>query len=190
VLTEKEFIQGLQSGNEEAFEFIFKSYYVKLCNFAYSFLGDKDESEEVVQSTFLLIWEKHESIDIQISIKSYLYKSVHNSCLNRIKHLKVKSVHRETAKSDEQVFNEDASDNLVSQELQHQIEVAINALPPKCGMVFRLSRFENLSYAEIAEQMGISVKTVENQMIKALKVLRVELKDYLPALIWLLFIRK
>jgi len=190
VLSEKELIQGLQSGNEIAFESIFKSYYVRLCNFAYSFLEDKDESEEVVQSTFLNIWEKHDSIEIQISLKSYLYRSVHNSCLNRIKHINVKTAHRDRTQSNDQVFSEDASENLISKELEHQIEIAINALPPKCGMVFRLSRFENLSYAEIAEQLGISIKTVENQMIKALKILRVELKDYLPALIWLLFIRK
>lgn len=190
MLSDKEIIQGLRSGNEAAFEVIFKSYYVMLCNFAYSFLEDKDESEEVVQSTFLTIWEKHDSIDIQISLKSYLYRAVHNSCLNRLKHVKVKSTHHEYAKGQEQAFNEDASENLINKELEQQIEVAINALPPKCGMVFKLSRFENLSYAEIAEQMDISVKTVENQMIKALKILRVELKDYLPALIWLLFMRK
>lgn len=190
MLSEKELIQGLQTGNEAAFESIFRSYYVRLCNFAYSFLEDKDESEEVVQSTFLAIWEKHDSIDIQISLKSYLYRAVNNSCLNRIKHVKVKSAHHDYAKSNEQVFDDDASENLISKELEHQIEVAINALPPKCAMVFRLSRFENLSYAEIAEQMDISVKTVENQMIKALKTLRVELKDYLPALIWLLFLRR
>lgn len=190
MLTEKELIQGLQNGEEVAFEAIFKSYYTMLCNFAYSFLGDKDESEEVVQSTFLTIWEKHDSIDIQVSLKSYLYRSVNNSCLNKIKHNKVKAVHRERALGDEQVFNEDASENLISDELQHQIDIAINALPPKCAEVFRLSRFESLSYAEIAEQMGISIKTVENQMIKALKTLRIELKDYLPALIWLLFLKK
>jgi RNA polymerase sigma-70 factor (family 1) len=190
VLSEKELIQGLQSGNEAAFELIFKSYYVRLCNFAYSFLEDKDESEEIVQSTFLNIWEKHDSIDIQISLKSYLYRAVNNSCLNRIKHVKVKSVHHDYAKSNEQMFDNDASENLISKELEHQIEVAISSLPPKCAMVFRLSRFESLSYAEIAEQMDISIKTVENQMTKALKTLRVELKDYLPALIWLLFLKK
>lgn len=190
MLSEKGLIQGLQNGSEAAFEAIFKGYYVRLCNFAYSLLEDKDESEEVVQSTFLTIWEKHDCIDIQISLKSYLYRAVHNTCLNRIKHVKVKSAHHDFAKSNEQVFDNDASENLISKELEHQIEVAINALPPKCAMVFRLSRFENLSYAEIAEQMDISIKTVENQMIKALRILRVELKDYLPALIWLLFMRK
>lgn len=190
MLSEYELIQGLQSGKEVVFESIFREYYVRLCNFAYSFLEDKDESEEVVQSTFLSIWEKHDNIDIQVSIKSYLYRAVHNSCLNRIKHGNVKSAHRERTKNDSQIFTEDASDHLISKELEHQIEVAIDSLPPKCGMVFRLSRFENLSYAEIADQMKISVKTVENQMIKALKILRVELKDYLPALIWLLFMKK
>ncbi|NVO10712.1 MAG: RNA polymerase sigma-70 factor [Bacteroidales bacterium] len=190
MLSEKELIQGLQRGDKGTFESIFKSYYVMLCNFAYSFLEDKDESEEVVQNTFLTIWEKHDSIDIQISLKSYLYRAIHNSCLNRIKHVKVRVAHKESAKNNEQVFNEDASEDIINKELEHQIEVAINSLPPKCKMVFKLSRFENLSYAEIAEQMDISVKTVENQMMKALKVLREELKDYLPALIWLLFMRK
>lgn len=190
MLEEKDLLQGLQNGNENAFEAIFKGYYVRLCNFAYSFLEDKDEAEEVVQSTFLTIWEKHDSLEIQVSLKSYLYRSVHNSCLNKIKHSKVKQVHQESTKSKEEVFSDDASEHIISKELEHQIEIAINALPPKCAMVFRLSRFENLSYAEIADQLGISVKTVENQMIKALKILREELKDYLPALIWLLFLKK
>lgn len=188
MLPEKELIQGLQNGNEIAFESIFRSYYVRLCNYAYSLLEDKDESEEVVQNTFLSVWEKHDSIDISVSLKSYLYRAVHNSCLNRIKHVKVKSAHRESV-SKEQNYNDDASENLISKELEHQIEIAINSLPPKCAMVFRLSRFENLTYPEIAEQMDISVKTVENQMIKALKLMREELKDYLPALIWLLFMK-
>ncbi len=190
MLSDEELIQGLQNGSEAAFESIFKGYYAMLCNFAYSFLDDKDEAEEVVQSTFLSIWEKHDSIDIKVSLKSYLYRAVHNSCLNKIKHSKVKKAHSDYKMSSNNVFDNDASENLISKELEHQIEVAINALPPKCAMVFKLSRFENLSYAEIAEQMDISVKTVENQMIKALRVLRVELKDYLPALIWLLFLRK
>lgn len=190
MLSEKELIQGLQNGNELAFESIFRSYYARLCNFAYSFLEDKDESEEVVQSTFLTIWEKHDSIDINVSLKSYLYRAVNNSCLNRIKHVKVKTAHKESTMGNVQDFNDDASENLISKELEHQIEVAINSLPPKCEMVFRLSRFENLSYAEIAQQMDISVKTVENHMIKALKVLREELKDYLPALILLLLLKE
>ena len=189
MLSEKDLIQGLQNGNELTFETIFKSYYVMLCNFAYSFLEDKDESEEIVQSTFLTIWEKHDNIDINTSLKSYLYRAVHNSCLNRIKHVKVKTSHRESVLGKDQDYNDDASGVLISKELEHQIEVAINSLPPKCAMVFRLSRFENLSYAEIAEQMDISVKTVENQMIKALKTLREELKDYLPALLLLLLLK-
>ena len=84
---------------------------------------------------------------------------------------------------------DDASQDLVGRELDGIVANAIDSLPDQCKLVFKLSRFENLTYAEIAEQLGISVKTVENHMVKALKVLREKLKDYLPVLIWLLFMK-
>lgn len=188
-LSEKYILDKLRSGDEQVFEEIFRTYYERLCNYANTILNDMDEAEEMVQNAFITVWEKHESLEIHTSLKSYLYRSVHNSCLNRVKHYKVRQIHGEAIKHQADILYDDASEDLVGKELEGVINQAIEELPQQCRMVFRLSRFENLSYAEIAEQLNISVKTVENHMVKALKTLREKLKDYLPVLIWLLMMR-
>lgn len=188
-LSEKYILDKLRSGDEQVFEEIFRTYYERLCNYANTILNDMDEAEEMVQNAFLVVWEKHESLEIHTSLKSYLYRSVHNSCLNRVKHYKVRHIHGEAIKHQADILYDDASEDLVGMELELVINQAIDDLPQQCRIVFRMSRFENLSYAEIAEQLNISVKTVENHMVKALKTLREKLKDYLPVLIWLLMMR-
>ena len=87
---EKQVLETLQLGNESAFEMIFRTYYQPLCRYAYSFLQDKEEAEEVVQSSFITVWDKRNSLTIETSVKSYLYRMVRNSCLNVIKHEKIK----------------------------------------------------------------------------------------------------
>lgn len=159
---------------------LFKSYYQPLCQYAHSFLRDKDEAEEVVQSAFINIWDKREGISIQTSIKSYLYRMVRNACLNVIKHRRVIKEHEahETALG-EPVY-EGATQGVMATELERKITLALKELPEQCRLVFQLSRFEELKYAEIADQLNISVKTVENHMGKALRIMREQLKDYLP----------
>jgi len=180
---------GLRNGDEQVFETIFRTYYERLCSYANTILNDIDEAEEMVQGAFLTVWEKHETMEIHTSVKSYLYRAVHNSCLNRVKHYKVRKEHGEAYKHQADYLHDDASELLVGSELESLVAAAIDSLPQQCKTVFKLSRFENLSYAEIAEQLNISVKTVENHMVKALKTLREKLKDYLPVLIWLLFMK-
>lgn len=177
--------ESFKSGNQVAFEMIFKTYYRPLCNYAYSFLSDKDEAEEVVQSTFIKVWEKKNSLEVQTSFKSYLYGMVRNSCLNVIKHEKVKQEHAKyhlaVTESTREIIEEDIS----AKDLEIRIYEAMRALPEQCRLVFQLSRFEELKYQEIADQLHISIKTVENQIGKALKIMRVQLKDYLPLYILL-----
>ncbi|NOS90506.1 MAG: RNA polymerase sigma-70 factor [Cyclobacteriaceae bacterium] len=177
----------LVQGNELAFEKIFKIYYKPLCHYAYSFLNDGAEAEEVVQNTFVKIWERRSNIQVQTSVKAYLYSMVRNSCLNVIKHEKVK---KEFAK-DHQYVSETSrpvvEEKMISNDLESKIYEAMRALPEQCRLVFQLSRFEELKYQEIAEQLEISVKTVENQMGKALKTMRLHLKEYLVLV--LLFIQ-
>jgi len=182
-------LAGLRDGDEKVFEELFRTYYERLCNYANTILNDMDEAEEMVQGAFLTVWEKHKSIEIHTSVKSYMYRAVHNSCLNRVKHFKVRKEHGEMYKHQADYLHDDVSEDLIGTELEGIINDAIESLPQQCRTVFKLSRFENLSYAEIAEQLEISVKTVENHMVKALKTLREKLKDYLPLIIWLLFIR-
>lgn len=187
-VNEQQYWLQVSQGDKKAFEQLFNAYYQPLCNYACSMLKDIDESEEVVQNTFFNIWSKRESLQITASFKAYVYRAVHNDCLNKIKHGKVKAVYAADYKSTMSGGFSDNGGTLDAKELGRQIHEAIASLPEQCGNVFRLSRFENLKYNEIAEQLEISVKTVENHMGKALKLLRVRLKDYLSLLIWIFFV--
>lgn len=182
-LLEQQVFDTLKEGNESAFEMVFRTYYRPLCQYAYSFLNDRDEAEEVVQATFINVWDKREQVEIQTSLKAYLYRIVRNSCLNVIKHEKVKQQHVAHQMAYGQAVHESVSQSVIHSELEEKISEAMKALPEQCRLVFQLSRFEELKYQEIADQLGISVKTVENQIGKALKIMREQLKDYLPLLL-------
>lgn len=164
----------------------FRAYYQPLCNYAYTFVQDRDEAEEIVQSAFLSVWEKRESIEIRTSLKSYLYTMVRNACLNVIKHEKIKQKHIGEELATAERSYDSVSQRVNSSELETRIQVSMEKLPEQCRLIFKLSRFEELKYAEIADQLNISVKTVENQIGKALKIMREELKDYLPLILVLM----
>ncbi len=173
----------LQAGDITAFEMIFKTYYQPLCNYAYSFVHDRDEAEEIVQATFLSVWEKKDNLTIHTGVKPYLYAMVRNAALNVLKHEKIKQQHATVELAVAERSTESVTRTVMASELEDRIYKALNKLPEQCRLVFKLSRFEELKYAEIAEQLNISIKTVENQMGKALKIMREQLKDYLPLLI-------
>jgi RNA polymerase sigma-70 factor (ECF subfamily) len=183
--SDPEIVNAIRRGDEKAFEQTFRTYYPRLCNYACSMLKDEEEAEEVVQTVFLTIWEKREDLEITLSLKSYLYRAVHNHCLNRFKHATVREVHREHTLNFSSHSYESVTEVIHANELEDRIEKAVSTLPEQCQKAFRLSRFEELKYQEIADQLGISIKTVENQIGKALKILRAELADYLPVTLWL-----
>lgn len=185
-LNEDNYWQLISDGDIKVFEIVFKNYYKPLCNYANTLLKDIDESEETVQNLFYKIWNKRETIVVSGALKSYLYRATHNECLNKIKHGKVKHLYAEDYKKSANDF-EDGVVTIQSKELVKEINQAIDELPEQCQKVFKLSRFENLKYSEIAEKLSISIKTVENHMGKALKILRDQLKDHLSILIFLLF---
>ena len=143
-------------------------------------------AKEIVQESFINLWEKRQSIDALKSVKSYITTSIRNKCLNYLRD--TKKFNTEIILSDV-LFHEidfEQSDKLIEEELNDKINFAIDELPDKCKEVFQLNRFENLKYKEIAVKLDISIKTVETQMSKALKHLREKLKDYLIFLIALL----
>lgn len=181
-LDERKTIEALRQGDREAFDALFRAYYEPLCNYACSMTdGDMDEAEDIVQDRFFKLWEKREALDIAYSIKSYMYKMVHNACLNRIRNEKIRTQYKEyNALSLEQNLENPLEEGF---EVHEHIQKAIAALPDQCRHVFELNRYEDLKYREIADQLGISIKTVENHIGKALRLLRVQLADYIAVLI-------
>lgn len=146
--------------------------------------GDLDEAEDLVQQTFVKLWEQRAAFDVQWSVKAYLYKMVHNRCLNRIRDARTREKYKVyNAEKLEQVHEHQPG---AASELSERIQQALTKLPPECRRIFELSRFDELKYREIADQLGISIKTVETQMGKALRLMRTELADYLITLIALL----
>ena len=168
-----------QTYNDVAFEQLFKAHYKALHAYANMLLKDVDIAEEVVQSMFLKLWEKRNLLDVQTSVKAYLYKCVYNDSLNLLKHEQVKSKYQDFTVHTMNTYHEAASNRVELSELQKELRLAMEGLPEQCRIIFQMSRFEELKYKEIAERLGISVKTVENQMGKALKILRLKLVDFL-----------
>lgn len=184
---EAQVISAWKEGNEPAFEMIFRAHYQSMCRYAYTFLRDREEAEEVVQGTFINLWDKRQVLEIQTSLKSYLFRAVRNSCLNSIKHEKIKQQHVAHEMAVMEVSRESVTEAVAAGELEQRITSAMAALPEQCRLVFQLSRYEELKYQEIADQLGISIKTVENHMGKALRLMREQLSDYLVLV--LLFIK-
>ena len=174
---EKNMTERLKSGDTQSLKFLFDTFYPSLCHFAVQFLNDHDQSEEVVQDLFVRLWENRGQLEIKTSLKSYLFRSVRNQCLNLIQHEKVRQKH--AGKIREALFSEDVSNNFfLDGEIAAGIQAAIEEMPEKRREIFRLNREEGLKYKEIAERLDISVKTVETHMGLALKTLRDKLKRF------------
>ena len=166
-----------------AFEKLFKANYSKLCSYANLFLNDPDAAEDVVQEVFFKLWKNRGELQISTTIKSYLYRAVRNGCMNVIDHISVREAYKIVNEEDIKDSEGNLIDETIVTELEQRIKETIDLLPAERRKIFILSRFEGLKYREIADQLNISVKTVENQMYQALKFLREKLADYLPLLI-------
>ncbi|MFZ5428903.1 MAG: RNA polymerase sigma-70 factor [Bacteroidota bacterium] len=174
---EKNMVELLKSGDTQSLKSLFDTYYPSLCSFALQFLNDHAQAEEVVQDLFVRLWENRSHLEIKTSLKSYLFRSVRNQCLNLIQHEKVRQMHAEKIR--EALFAEDVSDHFFLEgEIAAGIQSAIEEMPEKRREIFRLNREEGLKYKEIAEKLNISVKTVETHMGLALKSLRDKLRHF------------
>ena len=171
---------------KQKFEILFREYFTGLSSFARKYTGDLDSAKEIVHGVFIRIWENRSEFDWDKPAKSYLFTSVYNRSLNYVrdnkKFIRHEAVSGNALITDEAVFN----DSFAAAELEDRINQALKKLPEKCREIFELSRFENKKYTEIADQLNISVKTVETQMSKALHVLKEELRDYLTIILILL----
>jgi len=165
-------------GNLHAFEVLFRQYYQMLCSYSLKFVNDPDSAEEIVQDLFYTLWEKRMELKINTSVKSYLFTAVHNRCLKFIQHQAVEQKYRRYYLHNESEIDSEYGDSANVGEMQQIIDQTLDSLPERCGRIFRLNRFEGLKYYEIAEKLSISVKTVEANMGKALRLLRKNLKDF------------
>jgi RNA polymerase sigma-70 factor (ECF subfamily) len=139
---------------------------------------DADSAQDICQKVFIGLWEKRADMDMNKSIKSYLFTAVKNRCLNHIRdHKKYRSQLLDVDCGDLEFVSED-TDRFAEKELQDKIERVLDSLPPKCRQVFELSRYQDMKYREIAVELDISQKTVEAHMTKAMKIFRQALKDY------------
>ncbi len=172
--TELKIFSELRQGSSDAFTTLFEKYYVPLCFFANRYLKDMDQSRSLVQQIFVDIWEKREDINLNSSVKSYLFYSVKNRCIDFFR-LKKNKVFPDELDTD--TLQAPFNDLIEEAELAELINTSINQLPEKCREVFALSRTEGLKYFEIAKKLNISVKTVEMQMGIALKRLRDKLNS-------------
>lgn len=186
--TDAELILKIRAGDIRSFERVFYLYAENLVRYATTIVKNSDDAEDIVQQLFVAIWDKKGIPNVTGSLKSYLYRSVYNSSLNKLKQVKVRESYAADSNYVSSGLAAAASETLEHKETSKRIEEAVEELPEQCKLIFKMSRFEQLKYQEIADQLGLSVKTVEAQMGKALKHMRHRLKDYLPAiLIYVLF---
>lgn len=172
---------------------LFQIYFQPLCQLSLHYLKDNDESRGVVQDAFVKLWEIRFELEADSNIPNFLFTLVKHNCLNILKRKQILLKHHEKIKWMEMHYQFESlsrmgADYLEINELKEKIDIAIQHLPKHCRIVFEMSRYEDLKNREIAEKLGVTQKTVEAHLTKALKILRNNLKEYLPLIVTLLYI--
>ncbi|HEX8545368.1 MAG TPA: RNA polymerase sigma-70 factor [Cytophagaceae bacterium] len=170
---------------KDTFEALFRKYYAPLCRSVHRIIQDKNGSEDIVQEVFASLWGKRNTIDVQSSIKSYLFRASMNAALNHLKKQKRWASMESEDESSKAIVTENVLEDIEGKELEFVIERTIAQLPTGCRTMFVMNRYDEMSYREIAEATQTSVKTVENQIAKALRVLRQALGSYIKVLIFM-----
>ena len=181
-ISEKDLIVRLKNGDQTAFELIFHFYYPGLVIYSAQFLKDRAEAEEVVQDFFVRLWQKHQHLIPADSLKNYLFSSVRNGSLNVLKHKKIEEKYLKEMLDLTAHHLAYDPDLYVVSELQEKIKSGIDGLPGQCRKIFIMNRIQGIKNEDIALELEISKRTVETQISKALKLLRVLLKDYVSLL--------
>ena len=176
---DRELLARLRAGETSAFDSIFRANYALLVRAAEAMLRERATAEEIAQDVMLELWRRRESLDVTESVRGYLMQATRNRALNDLRH---RAIER---RSEPQIIEGTARSRPTDagareSEIEAALHSAIADLPDRCRQIFELSRFEGLKYAEIATRLGISVKTVEVQMGKALRILRERMKVWLP----------
>ncbi|WP_163270887.1 RNA polymerase sigma-70 factor [Dysgonomonas sp. 511] len=176
---------------------LFQNYYHKFVHFANSYLEDEAAAEDIVMDSFMYYWENKAAAGSIDNPQAYLLSTIKNKCLNALRAKKVRLKANDNIRDynyrllEASIFTLEACNptELFSEEVAQMVDEAINSLPQQTKRIFVKSRFQGMSYKEIAEEMNTSVKNVEKHMTKALKILRVALKDYIPAILFLMFFK-
>ncbi len=182
-LVEKLLISRLKNGDYPAFSSIFTAYYQDLVIFAARFTYDLNNAEDIVQDTFVRLWEERQFIKVTVSLKSYLLKTVQNKCIDWYRHKKIMKTHIDSVMGNSPQLIYDTDSYILHSELQEQIEAALGKLPEEISETFLMNRSKGLKYHEIADLLGVSVRTIEVRIGKALHMLRDNLKEFFPVIL-------
>lgn len=186
--TDRNFMENLRNGDAPSFSLLFNHYYSGLVVYANQFLGSRENAEDIVHDVFMSLWEKRSILHAEFYLKGYLFTSVRNRCLNQIEHARIQTEYQKHLLQRGDIGGSLTWEYFVESELSEMIERALDKLPPQRKKVFLMNRFEHKTASQIATELNISSRTVEKHIEKALRSLRTDLKDYLPAalLLWLL----
>ena len=192
---EKYLIEKLRNGDEVAFKVIYNRYVPRLYYFVYEYVPQNDIVENIVQDTFMVLWDKKSTLADNTNLGAYLFTVAKNNCLYKLRDNRYKQklfesfdINEPELKANLDALNTLDTSLFTFMEIEQIIENTLMQLPPQCRTVFSLSRFEEKKNKEIALELGISVKAVEGHISKALKLFRISLKDYLPIMAFL-FVR-
>ncbi len=188
-MNDSELIERLRKSDEKAFEKLFREYNSNLAQYADFYIGDSRVAEDIVQDLFFKLWERRFTLKIHTSLKSYLYRSVHNHCIQHLRHRMVNQKYDAFWKSRQKeaqivnrMFFETGINNLFIGEINELVKESLEKLPQKSREIFLLSREDYMKNAEIGKELNLSEKSVEYHITKVLNKLREDLKDYLPLL--------
>ena len=180
----KQIIEAIIKGDEQAFEQVFRQYYNRLFNYACHYIIDREIARDMVQESFMSLWENRSGLDSNSSLISLLFRITHNNSLNYLKHLNIHKKYSESVRKNLTIYRlnyaalkDETSEQILYLELQEKVNKAIEQLPPKCKEIFVLSRSREFKHKEIAKQLNISVKTVENHITEALRRIRIFLHE-------------
>lgn len=173
----QDILSRLRADDQSALQLLFNQYYAALCRTIHRYIQDQALTEDLAQNVFVRFWEKRQTLEISSSLEGYLHRMAMNEALMHLRKLKRRG-EAELIENAVTQTTESVEDNYLQGELEEQISRAIDNLPPRTRLVFRLSRFEQMTYKAIAKELEISVKTVENQMVRALRILREQMKKY------------
>jgi len=177
-LYENLLLKRIKEEDKSAFSILFSAYYADLVMFSTTFTHNKSVAEEIVQDVFVRFWEGRHALKITGSLKSYLLKSVQNGCIDWLRHMKMRHAYEQYFVENSSAFDNDNESYQLCSELQERMQTALEHLPKEVAESFLKNRFEGLGYQDIAKLQGVSERTVEVRIGKALRLLREHLRDY------------